>query len=69
MLLIVVFSVVASLMLAFVSLYLYIKYQRKIREKQLLACGGIFMAEEAERSRISRDLHDEMGPVHSLVTF
>ncbi len=68
MLLIVVFSVVASLLLVF-TLYLYIKYQRKIREKQLLAFRSIVMAEEAERSRISRDLHDEMGPVLASLRF
>jgi two-component system, NarL family, sensor kinase len=46
---------------------LLVIYQRKMRERQRDLFQSIIDTEERERERIARDLHDELGPLLSVV--
>lgn len=46
---------------------LLVLYQRRMRERQRDLFQSIIDTEERERERIARDLHDELGPLLSVV--
>jgi signal transduction histidine kinase len=48
-------------------IYVVIRSQRKIRHKQLEMFNAVIDAQEREQVRIARDLHDQIGPVLSII--
>jgi two-component system NarL family sensor kinase len=56
-----------AVILAVFFIILVIIYQKRIAEKQLGIFKAILETQEHERSRIARDLHDEMGPLLSAI--
>ena len=57
------------MMLAMSSFFIYVvlRSQRKIRYKQLEMFNAVIDAQEREQVRIARDLHDQIGPVLSII--
>jgi len=57
------------MMLAMSSFFIYVvlRSQRKIRRKQLEMFNAVIDAQEQEQVRIARDLHDQIGPVLSII--
>lgn len=66
--LVIVFSLVLIILgvFFFVLIMIYIK---KVKEKQIQALNNILIGQENERERLSRDLHDELGPTLSTIIF
>lgn len=63
---IVAVSVAFVLLLLIISM-LYYRFLHQLRMRQLEAFEKIIQAQESERTRIARDLHDELAPVLSSV--
>ncbi len=59
------FGVMLSLSVFFV-LFTY-RYQKNIHAKEKELFNSIILAQEAEQERIARDLHDNIGPLLSIV--
>lgn len=67
---ILIMMIMTSLMMLVVSsffIYVVIRSQRKIRHKQLEMFNAVLDAQEREQVRIARDLHDQIGPVLSII--
>lgn len=67
---ILIMMIVTSAMMLLLSgffVYVVIVYQRKVRNKQLEQFNAVMEAQEAEQSRIARDLHDHLGPTLSVI--
>jgi signal transduction histidine kinase len=67
---ILVMTIMTSLMMLVMSsffIYVVIRSQRKIRHKQLEMFNAVIDAQEREQVRIARDLHDQIGPVLSII--
>lgn len=60
-------AAVAILLLALLAMFLWIMRMKK--EKQLVAVQSVLDGETAERTRLSRDLHDGLGSTLSAVKF
>lgn len=62
--------IMTSLMMLVMSsffIYVVIRSQRKIRHKQLEMFNAVIDVQEREQVRIARDLHDQIGPVLSII--
>ncbi len=67
---ILIMMIMTSLMMLVVSsffTYVVIRSQRKIRHKQLEMFNAVLDAQEQEQVRIARDLHDQIGPILSII--
>lgn len=67
---ILVMMIMTSLMMLVMSsffIYVVIRSQRKIRHKQIEMFNAVIDAQEREQVRIARDLHDQIGPVLSII--
>jgi signal transduction histidine kinase len=67
---ILVMMIMTSLMMLVMSsffIYVVIRSQRKISNKQLEMFNAVIDAQEREQVRIARDLHDQIGPVLSII--
>ncbi len=64
-----VVGIITFLILISLTVVLLVIYQRRMREKQRAIFQSIIDTEEEERSRIARDLHDELGPLLSVLKF
>lgn len=67
---ILIMMIMTSLMMLVMSsffIYVIIRSQRKIRHKQLEMFNAVVDAQEREQVRIARDLHDQIGPILSII--
>ncbi len=66
--LIIVFSLVLAILGFFFSV-LVSKFHIKIKKRQNEALNNLIVGQNNERERLSRDLHDELGPTLSAIIF
>jgi signal transduction histidine kinase len=66
--LIIVFSLVLAI-LGFFFAVLVSKFYNKLKKRQKEALNNLIVGQNNERERLSRDLHDELGPTLSAIIF
>lgn len=68
-LIILVFSTLSMFSLATFFVYTIYRYQKRIQQKQRELFVSVIQAQEYEKERIAKDLHDQVGPLLSNIKF
>ncbi len=68
-LIILIFSTLSMFSLATFFVYTVYRYQKRIIKKQKELFTAVIQAQESEKQRIAKDLHDQVGPLLSSIKF